>query len=91
MDGPMALHQPRAFTRQRCYLKARFVFNNGYSSLDAILRDFSPAGARACDVDMRDVPERFDLVVVGFGGATSKRPAKRVWRRDRAMGLAFVG
>jgi hypothetical protein len=86
----MALPLPRAHPRKRCYLKARFVFNDGYSSLDAILRDISPAGARAADVDMRDVPGRFDLIVRGAGGAPVRRQARTVWRADRAMGVAFV-
>jgi len=86
----VALPLPRAHPRKRCYLKARFVFNNGYSSLDAILRDISPSGARAADVDMRDVPGRFDLIVRDAGGAPVRRRARTVWRADRAMGVAFV-
>jgi len=86
----MALLHPRAHSRKRCYLKARFVFNNGYSSLDVILRDISPTGARAAEVDMRHVPGRFDLIVAGASGPPVRRHAKSVWRGDRAMGLAFV-
>jgi hypothetical protein len=86
----MALHLPRAHLRQRCYLRARFVYNNGYSSLDAILRDVSPDGARAAEVDMRDVPGRFDLVVAGSGGPPTRRRARSVWRGDRMMGIAFL-
>jgi hypothetical protein len=81
---------PRVHPRKRCYLKARFVFNDGYSSLDAILRDVSPAGARAAEVDMRDVPGRFDLVVAGAGGPPIRRRARSVWRADHMMGIAFV-
>jgi hypothetical protein len=90
LEAAMALPLPRAHPRKRCYLRARFVFNNGYSSLDAILRDVSPAGARAAEVDMRDVPGRFDLVVAGAGGAPIRRRAKSVWRGDRMMGIAFL-
>jgi len=81
--------KPRAFERRRCYLRARFVFNNGYSSLDAILRNISPAGAKAAEVDMRDVPETFYLQIAGRD-ASSRRRARRVWSSGGAMGIAFV-
>ena len=82
--------QNRAFQRQRCYLSARFVFNNGRCSLDSILRNISPAGALANGVDMRDVPESFDLVVSSPGAVAGKRRARRVWASGDAMGVVFL-
>lgn len=86
----MSQFHPRAAARKRCYLKARFAFNNGCSTLDAILRDISSAGARAACDDMRLVPAEFDLFISGFGGATSKRRARRIWSDNGAMGIAFL-
>lgn len=87
----MASLQARAFERRRCYLNARFVYDNGRCSLDSILRNISPAGARLSGADMRDVPETFDLVISSPGGASDKRRARRVWSSGQAMGIAFIG
>jgi hypothetical protein len=86
----LASLQSRASERQRCYLRARFVFNNGYSSLDAILRNISRTGAKAADADMRDVPENFELQIAGVRDASRRRRARRVWRAGGAMGIAFI-
>jgi hypothetical protein len=85
----MSTFQRRAVERQRCYRSARFVFNNGRCSLDATLRNISPAGALASGADLRDLPESFELVVSSLDAA-AKRPARRVWASSDAMGVAFV-
>jgi hypothetical protein len=86
----MSSFQNRAFERRRCYLNARFVFNNGRCSLDSVLRNISPAGALASGVDMRDVPESFDLVVSSSGALAGKRRARCVWTSGDAMGVVFL-
>jgi hypothetical protein len=86
----MSSVQRRAFERQRCYRSARFVYNNGRCSLDSVLRNISPAGAFAHGVDMRDVPENFELIVLSSQGAGNRRRARRVWANGEAMGVAFL-
>lgn len=82
--------QSRAAERRRCYLQARFVFNNGCSSLGAVVRNISPLGARIEADNLSVVPAEFDLLISNFSGGDSRRHARRVWRRDGAMGVAFA-
>ena len=86
----MAEFKPRAAERRRCYLNARFVFNGGYSSLEAVVRNISPLGARIEADDLSIVPSEFDLLISSFSGDDSRRRARRIWRHDGAMGVAFI-
>jgi hypothetical protein len=86
----MGEFKPRAAERRRCYLQARFIFNDGYSSLGAVVRNISPFGARIEADNLSIVPAEFDLLISSFSGEDSRRHARRVWRRDGAMGVAFV-
>jgi hypothetical protein len=86
----MAEFKPRAAERRRCYLMARFVFDGGYASLDAVARNISPLGARIEADDLSIVPSEFDLLIGSFSGDDSRRRARRVWRHDGAMGVAFI-
>jgi hypothetical protein len=86
----MSSVQRRAFERKRCYRSARFVYNHGRCSLDSVLRNISPTGALLYGVDMRDVPENFDLVVPSVQSALNRRRARRVWATREAMGVAFL-
>jgi hypothetical protein len=85
----MSSVQRRAYERKRCYRSARFVYNHGRCSLDSVLRNISPTGALLYGVDMRDVPENFDLVVPSFQSVTRRR-ARRIWSTSQAMGVAFL-
>ncbi len=87
----MGQFTPRAAERRRCYLNALFVFNSGYSSLEAVVRNISPLGARIEADDLSVVPAEFDLLVSNFSGDDSRRHARRIWRTDHAVGVAFVG
>jgi hypothetical protein len=86
----MTEFRPRAAERRRCYLQARFIFNSGYSSLEAVVRNISPVGARIEADDLSIVPAEFDLLISNFSGEDSRRHARRVWRHDGAMGVAFA-
>jgi len=86
----MTERQSRAAERRRCYLQARFIFNDGYSSLGAVVRNISPMGARIEADNLSIVPAEFDLLISNFSGEDSRRHARRVWRRDGAMGVAFI-
>jgi hypothetical protein len=86
----MALHKLRAAERHRCYLSARFIFNGGHNSLDAIVRDVSSAGARVEAEELSTVPLEFDLMIGSFTGERSMRRARQIWRDNGVMGVAFV-
>jgi hypothetical protein len=80
----------RAAERHRCWLKALFVFNDGRSSLDAIVRNLSDAGALLECEDMRLLPEEFDIIVVKASGEQARHRARQVWRHDGALGVKFI-
>lgn len=86
----MAEVKPRAAERRRCYLGARFAFNSGHSSIEAVVRNISPLGARIEADDLSIVPAQFDLLTTNFSGGDSRRRARRVWSRHGAMGVAFI-
>lgn len=86
----MVESKPRAADRRRCYLNARFVFNNGFSSLEAVVRNISPLGARIEADDLSVVPAEFDLLISNFSGDDSRRHARRIWRGDGVLGVAFA-
>jgi len=86
----MAEITQRAAERRRCWLKALFVFNEGRSSLDAIVRNLSDQGALLECVDMRLLPEEFDLIIHKANGEDVRRRARQVWRHDGALGVQFI-
>ena len=49
--------------RQRVFLKGRILFNNGSSSMDCLVRDFSSTGARLVLSETATLPEMFDLFI----------------------------
>ena len=86
----MAETKQRAAERHRCWLKALFVFNEGRSSLDAIVRNLSDAGALLECEDMRLLPDEFDLIIVKASGEQARHRALQVWRHDGALGVKFI-
>jgi len=86
----MAEYRRRAAERRRCYFNARFIFSDGSASMDAVVRNFSPLGARLEADDLSIVPSEFDLLIHSDTTAAIRRPARRVWLCDGAIGVAFV-
>jgi hypothetical protein len=80
----------RAAERRRCWLKALFVFNDGRSSLDAIVRNLSEIGALLECEDLRLLPEEFDLIIHKANGEQARHRARQVWRHDGALGVKFI-
>jgi hypothetical protein len=86
----MAEQKPRSAKRRRCYLGARFIFNGGRNSLDAVVRNVSLSGARLEAEDLSSIPPEFDLLIGGSVGESRVRHARRVWQNRGAVGVAFV-
>ena len=80
------LSDKRKQTRLRVFLKGRIHFNNGASSLDCLVRDMSPLGARLVLSETATLPERFDLFVPQK--ERTYRAALR-WRREEGIGVIF--
>ncbi|MCJ2005580.1 MAG: PilZ domain-containing protein [Methylobacterium sp.] len=73
--------------RQRVFLKGRILFNNGSSSMDCLVRDFSSTGARLVLSETATLPEMFDLFIPQK--ERTYRSAMR-WRRADGVGITFA-
>ncbi|MEE7494666.1 PilZ domain-containing protein [Methylobacterium oryzae] len=80
------MSEHRRETRQRVFLKGRIVFNNGSSSLDCLVRDMSPAGARLVMSEATTLPDAFDLYIPQKD--RTYRATLR-WRREDGIGVTF--
>ena len=77
----------RTTPRRRCLIGARIAFNNRNSTLDCVLRDISPGGARLEHPTPFLLPDAFDLEIP----ADRRRfRARVVWRRPTACGIAWT-
>jgi len=77
----------RRETRLRTFLKGRIVFNSGNSSMDCLIRDLSPSGARLVLSQTATLPDGFDLVI-----PAKERTHKATlrWRKDDSVGVIFA-
>lgn len=73
--------------RRSSYLSGRIIFNQGYSSRDCSIRNFSGGGALVELENVAGVPEAFELVFLERG---KRMPATRMWSNMRCIGLAFA-
>ena len=76
----------RSTPRLRSFLKGRVVFNGGQNSLDCLIRDISPTGARLELSASVTLPDRFDLYLP-HRDETCKVHSQ--WRRGNQLGIAF--
>ncbi len=73
--------------RQRVFLKGRISFNNGASSMDCMVRDFSASGARLALSETATLPATFDLYIPQRD--RTFRATLR-WRRQDGIGVTFA-
>jgi hypothetical protein len=76
----------RSTPRLRSFLKGRVLFNGGQNSLDCLIRDISPTGARLELSASVTLPDRFDLYLP-HRDETCKVHSQ--WRRGTQLGVAF--
>ncbi|MBB2964961.1 PilZ domain-containing protein [Methylobacterium sp. R2-1] len=81
------ISEKRQEARKRTFLKGRILFNKGASTMDCLIRDLSEAGARLELSETSTLPEVFDLYIQQKD-ATLRSTLR--WRRDGAVGVAFV-
>lgn len=77
----------RTAPRLRSYLGAQVAFNHRSSTMDCLVRNISPQGARLAFPGAAPLPQEFDLVVSQKGISTR---ARIVWRTERDMGVVFL-
>lgn len=78
--------EKRSAPRLRSFLKGKAIFNNRQSTLDCLVRDISPAGARLEVSNAVLLPDTFDLYV------PQKETTFRVrisWRAEGELGVEF--
>lgn len=81
----------RTAERSRSFMSSRIVYNHGQLSIDAVVRNVSADGARLKGDNFLGVPVEFDLLIGSGENQVSSHRARRVWARDDAMGVAFIG
>jgi hypothetical protein len=70
--------------RRRTLLRGRAVFNNGYSTFDATIRNLSVTGAKIELARTTLLPVRFELRYDNI-----KRWVRVVWRDENRIGVEF--
>ena len=77
----------RKADRIRSLLTARVVFNKGASTVDCIVRNISPIGARLDIADSMALPTEFDLDIPHKGRTFRARIA---WRSEGLVGVETI-
>ncbi|MDE2364478.1 MAG: PilZ domain-containing protein [Hyphomicrobiales bacterium] len=77
----------RKAERVRSLLSARVVFNDSKSTLDCVIRNISPVGARLEIADSMALPTEFELQIPTKGKSFR---AQIVWRSDGLVGVEMI-
>ena len=75
----------RSKFRRRVLLGGTLVFNDGFSTIDVVVRNLSDEGLRLQMPTPAPIPKR---VQIHFGG--HKREAQVMWQRAETAGLRFL-
>jgi PilZ domain len=81
------MNERRKIARCRTFLGGVIAFNRRNSSMDCVVRNLSPEGARVAFTGTAVIPEKFDLTITRQERSFS---ARMVWRRPDDAGVAFV-
>src|SRR5262245_27325032 len=77
----------RKSARQKVFLDGRIYFNNRQSTVDCLVRDFSPDGAKLKVSEAVAIPETIDLYILA---RDETYHAKVRWRRGVDVGVSFI-
>jgi hypothetical protein len=77
----------RSNERIRAFLRAQIIFNNRMSTIDCIIKNISPTGARIALSDTLTVPTEFEIYIPQRGRS---HHARLVWRDKDAIGVDFT-
>jgi hypothetical protein len=81
------MQELRSAERTRSFLRARIIFNNRMSTIDCIIKNFSPTGAKIALNETLAVPTEFEIDVPQKGRGYH---ARLVWRDKEAIGVEFI-
>jgi hypothetical protein len=84
-EGPM--EERRKTQRSRTYLWGGIAYNNYCTTLNCLVRNLSPDGARIVFSDAVALPVQFDIVI---RRSRENRRAQMVWRDEAQAGIQFL-
>lgn len=87
MKVPEAGVEKRESERIRSFLRAQIIFNNRMTTIDCIVKNISPTGARVALNDTLAVPTEFDIYIPQRGRS---HHARLVWRDKDSIGVDFI-
>lgn len=86
--------EPKCYLQRRLepvrmtqFKAVRLIYNNGYNSLDAILRNLSENGARIETSDAVHLPDSF---IMKTTDGSLEKTCTRVWRHQNFIGVKFT-
>jgi PilZ domain len=77
----------RQQVRSRTLKTARIIFNEHRSVIDCTVRNLTSGGACLNVESAIGIPERFDVL---FDADKSVRPCRKVWHKERRLGVEFA-
>jgi hypothetical protein len=86
LHGGQIVLERRQYQRNRVYYGGMVAFNARNSTLDCVVRNFSPRGAKIEFENAAMLPDRIDFEVARRGLACL---ARLVWRDQNTAGLMF--
>jgi PilZ domain len=79
--------EKRGADRVRSFLRAQIIFNNRMTTIDCIIKNISPTGARVVLSDTLAVPTDFDIYIPQ---RNCSHRARLVWRDKDSIGIDFL-
>ena len=81
------MNERRREQRQRSYLGGQIAYNHRRSTMDCLVRDVSPLGARLVFPGTVTTPDAFDLHIPQ---RDERHRVRVVWRREEEVGVGFA-
>lgn len=79
--------EKRVDNRVRSFLRAQIIFNNRMTTIDCIIKNISPSGARVALTDTVTVPSEFDIFIPQ---RNALHHARLTWRDKDLIGVDFL-
>lgn len=86
MPEKTTLERRQSLPRKAQLKNVRLIYNNGFSTSDAILRSLSDTGAKIETSDSVNLPDRFTMV--SANGEINVK-CRRIWRNHAYIGIEF--
>lgn len=77
----------RSDQRRRTFKRGVLVFNDGFSTVNCVIRDLSKGGARVSVDGQFIAPDKMELMMTD---TDRRRPVELRWQRENQLGLMFL-